>query len=110
VSQNNDLPSNYELEAAALTEAFGNILDSLVHEQGFETPIYSVAIDVNGCIMASHIRWDGNDLKPEFVAQYTPTGFMQFPVIFVFVDGPTGRTAKIRIRSPGEETASTSIN
>jgi hypothetical protein len=86
-----------------LTQFCGNLLEQLL-EQGFQVPIYFVAVGANGSVMAVHYVAEGEHLGARCVAEYVPQSGLTFPIHMMVLDGSVDHAAHAVIKAPEQST------
>ena len=84
------------------SEEFAEIIENLL-EKGFKPPLYFCAIAINGSMDMGTFDRIGktNDLKANFLAQYSTGDLHALPIHLLFVD-TEGLAARVVIEGSGE--------
>jgi len=85
-----------------VTQAIAQALETLIHEKGFEVPIYMAAIGSNGYTYAVKYqsKAEGTALEAKELAEYTPDEQgARFPIHLLFVDS-RGNGARVLVKAP----------
>ena len=93
------------LITAEVTQAIAQALETLIHEKGFEVPIYMAAIGSNGYIYAMkyHQKAEGTSLEGKELAEHAPDEEgARFPINILFVDC-RGNGARVLVNEPISE-------
>jgi len=85
-----------------ITSSITGMLESLIHEHGFQLPLHMACISPNGSLIAYSFTTDpsGENPEPQAVAEFFPDERgMNFPIHFLWVDS-TGRAMRAQIKEP----------
>ena len=88
-----------------MTQAIAQALETLIHEKGFEVPIYMAAIGSNGYTYAIKYYQEakGKALEAKELAEYAPDEEgARFPINMLFVDS-RGNGARVLVNAPISE-------
>jgi hypothetical protein len=85
------------LDPKKMAEIFEKLL-----EEGFELPMYWVAVSANGSIAGARYETsDGEHLNFVPLVDHSPSGIFQVPVNMMFTD-TKGRAARVLFEGPGK--------
>ena len=90
------------LVTTEVTKAIAQALETLIHEKGFEVPIYMAAIGSNGYTYAVKYQQkaEGTGLEAKELAEHAPDEEgARFPINLLFVDC-RGNGARVLVKAP----------
>ena len=93
------------LVTTEVTKAIAQALETLIHEKGFEVPIYMAAIGSNGYTYAVKYqpKADGTALEATELTEHAPDEEgARFPINLLFVDC-RGSGARVLVKAPMSE-------
>ena len=94
-----------QLVTLEVTQAIAQALETLIHEKGFEVPIYMAAIGSNGYTYAVKYqpKADGTALEATELTEHAPDEEgARFPINMLFVDS-RGNGARVLVNEPMPE-------
>jgi hypothetical protein len=94
-----------QLVTLEVTQAIAQALETLIHEKGFEVPIYMAAIGSNGYTYAVKYqpKADGTALEATELTEHAPDEEgARFPINLLFVDC-RGNGARVLVNAPMSE-------
>jgi hypothetical protein len=94
------MPFENDAFLSALLEVLGaSRLLTQILERGFTLPIYGIAVDKLGSLMAVHVIESGDGMECRLVAAHLAPEGMVLPISIVYLDGTPGHVAYTAIET-----------
>ena len=100
-----------QLVTTEVIKAIAQALETLIHEKGFEVPIYMAAIGSNGYTYAVKYQQkaEGTALEAKELAEHAPDEEVRFPINLSLV-GCRGTGARVLVKAPTSEKRNRKLN